>query len=35
MSISIVIKRQLKNVIIDEQVSIIADETSDVGPHRQ
>jgi len=34
-SISIVIKRQLKVALINEKVSIMADETSDVGHHEQ
>jgi len=34
-SIYIVIKRQLKVALVNEKVSIMADETSDVGHHEQ
>jgi len=34
-SINLVIKRQLKDMILNEKVSLIADETSDIGHHEQ
>lgn len=34
-SINLVIKRQLKDMILNEKVSSIADETSDIGHHEQ